>query len=166
MLIGAGAVFIWATLGWNARGRHFLSEWAVLGAFMTFSTQFTTSTFLHSESIWINLQVSISVFIQNTFKNWQLEAVWLNICNVDAFFSRLGAPKIQCLFHYQSHNFLCNFAAFLFWDISILYSSYSPKKLQMNTSMQMHRLFCMLKFESFFLGDQKENIKILQCWEP
>lgn len=129
----------WATLRcffcWNL---------PVLGAFMTnCTTVCQVSTCLHSESIWINLQVCLYENQGTHTKIWEFEAVWFEYLQCGCiFFSKLRAPKMQCFFHYQSHNFLCNFAAFLVWCISILYTAHTaPKKLQMNKSMQTHRLF-------------------------
>ena len=160
------AVSSWETLRWNATGRHFCwcqwAEWPRLGPFMTFSPGFATSIFVFL----INLDQFVSPFLciqpRNTYKNWELEAVWLNICSVwmhlFVFFSKLGAPKIQVFFPYQYHHFLCSFLGFLFWDISTLAHAVQ-KQLQINTSMQTHRFVLLgnriLKFESFLLSDPK-----------
>ena len=63
---------------------------------MTFVPQFATNTCLHSESIWINLQVSIFCAFMKTKEHIQktenLKQLGLNICNVDAFFFKTWGP--------------------------------------------------------------------------
>ena len=136
--------------------------------------------FLHFK---INLDQFASPFLciqpRNTYKNWELEAVWLNICSVwmhlFCFLSQnLGPLKYSVFFPYQSHHFLCSFLGFLFWDISTLAHAVQ-KQLQINTSMQPHRFVLlgnrMLKFESFLQPSQrpKKRINILQSflnWGP